>query len=37
MAAEWIPFLISMLEVQPEEKLDSTMGYEVPILGQKRL
>ena len=37
MAADWIPSLIKMLEIAPQTKLESTMGFDVPILGQKRL
>ena len=37
MAAEKIPELIKQLEVVPEIQLESTMGFEVKILGQRRL
>lgn len=32
-----IPFIIEALGVQPQSSLESTMGYEVKIFGQKRL
>ena len=37
LASEKIPSLIAQLDVAPDQKLESTLGYEVPILGSRRL